>query len=329
VLDATGSVKERIDYLPFGEEIATPVGGRAAPYTAGLYPSNPDIEAQKFTGKERDAEAGLDHSWFRYSSAAQGRWSSADPFGGQISDPQMLNRYAYVRNNPLGFVDPLGLRLVCETQGRSDQPVCYDNGQPYIEPLPAGQTPDQAGSTQTFAPTLVPRSNDVPLNDTAQQVFSQTGGNLRQFWPFMATFAGGAALAGAASVPAVGSAISSGARFALDRVAFGPAAGRVFWSGAGAQMAGRLGALGFGGSTLEMTRLGRVLDFFTQAALGNGVSWDRVRPFWVATSGAFASGAQGSVLFYQGLSVSPSGIWMTQELPILVNSGILVVPITR
>jgi YD repeat-containing protein len=35
VLDATGSVKERIDYLPFGEEIATPVGGRAAPYTDG------------------------------------------------------------------------------------------------------------------------------------------------------------------------------------------------------------------------------------------------------------------------------------------------------
>jgi YD repeat-containing protein len=58
VLDAAGTVKERIDYLPFGEEIATPIGGRAAPYMAFVYPTNPDIEAQKFTGKERDAETG-------------------------------------------------------------------------------------------------------------------------------------------------------------------------------------------------------------------------------------------------------------------------------
>jgi hypothetical protein len=70
VLDETGTVKERIDYLPFGEEIATPIGGRAAPYTAFAYPTNPDIEAQKFTGKERDAETGLDFFRARYLSSA-------------------------------------------------------------------------------------------------------------------------------------------------------------------------------------------------------------------------------------------------------------------
>jgi RHS repeat-associated protein len=78
VLDATGSVKERIDYLPFGEEIATPIGGRAAPYTTGMYPSSPDIEAQKFTGKERDSETGLDFFGARYFSSAQGRFTTPD-----------------------------------------------------------------------------------------------------------------------------------------------------------------------------------------------------------------------------------------------------------
>jgi RHS repeat-associated protein len=41
-----------------------------------------------------------------------GRWSSPDPSGFNavaIADPQTLNRYAYVRNTPLGLVDPLGL----------------------------------------------------------------------------------------------------------------------------------------------------------------------------------------------------------------------------
>src|SRR5215831_13306004 len=42
----------------------------------------------------------------------QGRWISPDPAGlaaVDITDPQTWNRYAYVRNNPCSFVDPLGL----------------------------------------------------------------------------------------------------------------------------------------------------------------------------------------------------------------------------
>jgi len=110
VLDVTGAVKERTDYLPFGEEIATPIGGRAAPYTAGLYRSNPDIEAQKFTGKERDAETGLDFFGARYTSAPEGRFSSPDPSpaGIAIQDPQSWNLYAYVRDRPTRFVDGNG-----------------------------------------------------------------------------------------------------------------------------------------------------------------------------------------------------------------------------
>ncbi len=37
-----------------------------------------------------------------------GRFLSADPLIAQSYDPQNLNRYSYVRNNPLGYVDRNG-----------------------------------------------------------------------------------------------------------------------------------------------------------------------------------------------------------------------------
>ena len=37
------------------------------------------------------------------------RWQTPDPLGGNVADPQSLNRYAYVLNNPINFTDPLGL----------------------------------------------------------------------------------------------------------------------------------------------------------------------------------------------------------------------------
>jgi RHS repeat-associated protein len=64
---------------------------------------------EKFTGKERDAETGLDFFEARYFSSAQGRFTSPDPLGGSLIDPQTLNRYAYVRNNPLALTDPTGM----------------------------------------------------------------------------------------------------------------------------------------------------------------------------------------------------------------------------
>jgi hypothetical protein len=38
-----------------------------------------------------------------------GRFLSPDPLGGHTEDPQTLNKYAYVRNNPLTLTDPTGL----------------------------------------------------------------------------------------------------------------------------------------------------------------------------------------------------------------------------
>jgi RHS repeat-associated protein len=63
----------------------------------------------RFTGLERDAETGLDHTQFRKYSPLQARWLTPDPVCSNCLDPQQLNRYSYVRNNPVNFIDPDGL----------------------------------------------------------------------------------------------------------------------------------------------------------------------------------------------------------------------------
>jgi hypothetical protein len=45
----------------------------------------------------------------RFYSMNVGRWHSPDPVGGDITNPQSLNRYAYVMNNHTTLTDPLGL----------------------------------------------------------------------------------------------------------------------------------------------------------------------------------------------------------------------------
>lgn len=68
----------------------------------------------KFTGKELDTETGLQYSVNRYYDSVLARFLSIDP--ALISDPtrflvdvQQLNSYAYAKNNPVKYVDPLGL----------------------------------------------------------------------------------------------------------------------------------------------------------------------------------------------------------------------------
>ena len=67
------------------------------------------------TGKERDTESGNDYFEARYYASSMGRFMSPDwsvkeepvPYA-KLDDPQSLNLYAYVLNNPLSLVDPDG-----------------------------------------------------------------------------------------------------------------------------------------------------------------------------------------------------------------------------
>jgi len=121
VTDENGAAVARHDFLPFGEEIAAGSAARGAQWGSGNGTVN-----QKFTGKERDAESGLDYFGARYYGSALGRFTSPDEFKGgfdnldgkpafepgpigyaDLSDPQTLNKYVYTRNNPL-HIDPDG-----------------------------------------------------------------------------------------------------------------------------------------------------------------------------------------------------------------------------
>jgi RHS repeat-associated protein len=101
--NVSGAVCETIASLPFGD-------GQTI---AGSCSSDPS--PLHFTGKERDSESNLDNFGARYDSSSLGRfltpdWSASPdpvPFV-EISDPQSLNLYAYVRNNPLSRVDKDG-----------------------------------------------------------------------------------------------------------------------------------------------------------------------------------------------------------------------------
>jgi RHS repeat-associated protein len=96
VTDATGAVVRRHDLLPFGEAWASPV---------------PPVDRAIFTGQERDTETGFDYFGARYYRSDTGRFTTIDPvftWKENLEDPQRWNRYAYVRNNPLKYVDPDG-----------------------------------------------------------------------------------------------------------------------------------------------------------------------------------------------------------------------------
>ena len=72
---------------------------------------------RSFTGQDSDLtqNAGMYDFQFRKLDSTAGRWLSPDPSGWStvdLTNPQSLNRYAYVNNNPLMSVDPLGLQMI-------------------------------------------------------------------------------------------------------------------------------------------------------------------------------------------------------------------------
>jgi len=103
-VNVSGVVENRWTSLPFGNDLNNPPS-----YSA------PDATEHHFTGKERDAESGNDYFEARYYSSAMGRFTTPDwsaktdpvPYA-VFGDPQSLNLYAYVRNNPLVRLDPDG-----------------------------------------------------------------------------------------------------------------------------------------------------------------------------------------------------------------------------
>jgi RHS repeat-associated protein len=100
VTNATGGIENESDFYPYGGERVI---------------SNAVPQNYKFTGKERDAESGLDDFGARYDASSLGRFMTPDwaakpvtvPYA-TFGDPQTLNLYTYVENAPLNRIDPDG-----------------------------------------------------------------------------------------------------------------------------------------------------------------------------------------------------------------------------
>ena len=152
VTGADQSVVSRVDYEPFGQEVPATAGDWRT--LVGGY-NGAVGQVVKFTGKERDAETGLDYFGARYFSGAQGRFTSPDwsaspqpvPYA-DLGDPQSLNLYGYVRNNPLSLTDPTGHVECppCISMEDIDKVV-----KPLIESAGAAGTYLRTGSTMAFS----------------------------------------------------------------------------------------------------------------------------------------------------------------------------------
>jgi RHS repeat-associated protein len=174
--------------------------------------------ASRSTGKERDAESGLDYFGARYYGSSMGRWMSPDsadipmpvPYA-NLNNPQSLNLYGYVNNNPLSEVDDDGHDGALPTAtcgGGLGGALCRVIQ--FLGKLGGpGDGPPPGGGPGDFWP-----------NPYGQQVSKQMGQNANQAMPYIA--GGGILAAGAAVGPVValetGPMIGGLSRQALQRI---------------------------------------------------------------------------------------------------------------
>jgi RHS repeat-associated protein len=91
--DKDGGLVSEQRYLPYGE----------VRWEAGTSPTD-----FGFTGQRAEAGTGLIFMHARYYLPAVGRFIQADSVIASPGNPQNLNRYTYVLNNPLRYIDPTG-----------------------------------------------------------------------------------------------------------------------------------------------------------------------------------------------------------------------------
>jgi len=172
ITNAAGTVTEDEDYYPWGGELQF---------------VNNDSNHYKFTGKEPDAETGLDYFGARYYGNWMGRFMSADwaakpeavPYV-DLGDPQSLNLYSYVRNVPTSRADPDGLPRVQDIDWRRVGQALADaansighwwiSGPPPHPlrglPAPQGNCVCPGGVQIRTRTTIASRTTTIPSNKT-------------------------------------------------------------------------------------------------------------------------------------------------------------------
>ena len=94
ITNEEGDVIWKADYEPFGSSF-----------------NEKGDNNKKYNNKEED-NTKLLYYGARYYDKDIGRFTTPDPISGSITDPQTLNRYVYVKNNPMKYIDPTGNRPI-------------------------------------------------------------------------------------------------------------------------------------------------------------------------------------------------------------------------
>jgi len=190
-LSATGDILAQSDMTPFGQLINRKSDADEVPFTGG---------------EQYDTESGLYSYKYRSYNPQLGRWMSPDPSDeefARVSNPQSLNLYSYVINDPLKYVDQLGLATggscspplpkptwiavtipgtnYCGPGGKGTptdrvddacaaHDLCYDNaGVTYKNNIGlATTTPQQAAEIQTCNNTLCSTLNNMTWPTSAE-----------------------------------------------------------------------------------------------------------------------------------------------------------------
>ena len=117
-----GRVKETYNYDPYGN------------LTYGI-PDN--VNYYGFNGESSNLATGLQYLRARYYNPQNGNFITEDTYAGQISNPLTLNRYDYVSNNPVNYIDPSGHFGVFEQLGKDIGNFMKDPGTAIMEGLGA------------------------------------------------------------------------------------------------------------------------------------------------------------------------------------------------
>ena len=72
-----------------------------------------------YGGESYNPNTGLEYLRARYYDTGNGNFLTEDTYLGNLTDPLTQNRYSYVKNNPVNYVDPSGHRLQTPVQRAS------------------------------------------------------------------------------------------------------------------------------------------------------------------------------------------------------------------
>ncbi len=122
ILDGLGQIVQRLAFDPWGMRL-----------NVGDNSNVNSVTNRGYTGHEMDDETGLINMNARVYDPLIGRFLSADPVLPDAGDMQQYNRYAYVGNNPMKYVDPTGhckkkpASRLCERNPDDNPSVNTDN----------------------------------------------------------------------------------------------------------------------------------------------------------------------------------------------------------